>query len=196
MNSALARALQDDYYLDDILDIPVTKIVECTNNYTGEWDHSVYYQGFATDLVSGELLKPRIIVLCHSVDMGNDYSYQIAINGKQRADYAEAVEEVLQSWEEEGYFKKYIIKFSILVHTCHSGRAEYMSCALTNFHDLTMTFSNNNKDINAYSERYEDGQLYLTLYTCSPIKFDENNVFDTSASRNNKFAGRDIKICR
>ncbi len=31
----------DDYELDDIMDVSVTKVLTCTNQYTGEVDHTV-----------------------------------------------------------------------------------------------------------------------------------------------------------
>ena len=197
-NTASAREWYDDYYLDDILDVPVTKVLTCTNYETGEVDHTVYYQAFVKDLVSGNLIMPRFIIVCHGVDMGNDYSYKIAINGRQRADYAEAVEEVMQRWEREGYLNNYTYYLSILVHTCFSGRARYQNYTLTNFHKTKMTFSTDNKNINAHSERYVGNVLYLTLYSCTPRIYNDG-VLDTALNRareekNRRFAGRNIKI--
>lgn len=126
--------------------------------------------------------------------MGNNYSYKIQINGQQRADYAVAVEEVMRRWEREGYLKDYPGYSSILLHTCYSGRAEHQAYILTNFHKAEMRFANDNKYINAYSERTSNGMLYLTLYTCQPRKhYLSRRVNNTSASQ--KFAGRNIKIC-
>ena len=51
LNASLAAAenVEDDYDVTEILDIPVTKLVNCVNYYSGDWDHTVYYQNFEKD---------------------------------------------------------------------------------------------------------------------------------------------------
>ncbi len=188
---AVAENLEDEYDLYEIIDVPVDKVITCTNYYDGSWDHSVYHQGFVVDGVTHNFSQPRLIIISHGVDMGNNYSYKIAIHGQQRADYAEAIEEVLQRWESEGYLKGKNYN-SILLHTCFSGRAKYQSYTLTNFHKMSMAFANDNRDVNAYSERYENGKMYLTLYTCRP----KSRVIGLDGRNSRpKFPNRNIKIC-
>lgn len=193
LNVSLAAAenLEDDYDLYEIVDVPVEKVLTCTNRYDGSWDHSVYHQGFVVDGVSHNFSQPRLIIISHGVDMGNNYSYKIAIDGQQRSDYAEAIEDVLQRWERAGYFNGKRFE-AILVHTCFSGRAKFQTYTLTNFYGMSMKFANNNLDVNAYSERYENGQLRLTLYTCRK----KSHVIGLNGKNSRpKFPNRNIKIC-
>ena len=45
---------------------------------------------------------PRLIVVCHGIDMGNNYSYKININGRQRADYAERLKKYCNVGKRKG----------------------------------------------------------------------------------------------
>lgn len=184
-----AENLEEEYDLDEFLDVPVEKVITC-RDYDGSWDHTVYYQNYAYDDVGRKFCEPRLIVISHGVDMRDNYSYKISINGQQRADWAVAVEEILQRWEQEGYLRGKNYN-SILLHTCFSGRAKYQAYILTNFHKYRLSFANDNRDVNAYSERWEGDKMYLTLYTCRP----KSRFIGLSGNSKPKFANRDIKIC-
>lgn len=188
-NVAAAQDLEEEYDLYEIVDVPVEKLLNCIDYQDGSWDHSVYHQGFVVDGVTHRFSEPRLIVISHGVDMRNNYEYKIQINGEQREDFAVAVEEVLNRWQNEGYLRGKTYK-SILLHTCFSGRAKIKKWTLTNFHHMSMTFANDNRDVNAYSERWEGGKMYLTLYTCRPK--DRTRPIGLS---NKKFKDRNIKIC-
>lgn len=164
LSSASAQSWSDGFDLREILDIPVQKLVNCVNYSSGEWDHSVYFH--KAELANHKRTIPDnsanydivhntnyLIVVSHGVNTGNS-SYMIAINGQQRSDYAVAVEEVLQHWEREGMFRG--LKYDwILVHTCYSGKAKYLSYNLSNFYNKRMTFATAHSGVNAYGEHYD-----------------------------------------
>ena len=207
----------DNYILKTVADIPATKIIYCTNSATGEWDHSIYFhraeqkrnylQSFYGGIthVTPAAQDNYLVIICHGVDT-RSANYMIQINGQQRADYWKALEEILNHWEQAGYFNN--LKYDyVLVHTCFSGnvRESYSDYCMNRarnsgsyVHGSDMAFVSKSTDVNFYGE-YVDEYGNTRIRLSSGQRRISSMVENTSASRAaREYNGKKIKmhICK
>ena len=147
--------------------IPVEKILEA---YHGQphnkdnWDHNVY-----TFQNGGE---KALMIVCHGNHDGSQY--QVSIGGSVRSDYVQAVEEMIAHWARTGSLQN--AKFEqVVLTTCCSGYAPQRASMPIFGIDLNMI--NDNRNINAYKEFEQNGQLYVSILYGVP-KSLQNSVTD------------------
>lgn len=200
-STANARSVRDDYDLVEFLNVPVQKIVECVNPYTGELDHRIYQRQkskFRSDNdIEGWFEDMELIVCCHSVDTGNG-SYMIAIMGQKRYDYVRAVEEALEYWERRGVLNVGYIR--VILNTCFIGKAPYQQGIMLNngnrFIPVSLFLSTDYTGRTA-GEEIKDAYgnvIRLKLSKAYPKRNNDLRVYDNSSSRNDRYDDKNIVL--
>ena len=160
---------EEEYDWKEEYRLNVTTLLHCVNSQQ-EFDHNIY----AFDNGNEQCL----IVVCHGWTDGGS-RYGILMHEQYREDYVQAVEESLAYWTRKGVLQNAPFEFIVLT-TCHSGYAQPNS--RMPIFGINLQMANDNKNMNAFLEREENGQTVLYLFRGTPRTGNKAST-DTSDKR-------------